>query len=167
MKQPRILLLVSVVAAVGVAGCSSSSSGGASPAGTSPGTPQTTPSTVPGETLTLPTVSESFTVLPCPSHTPQTTLEIEGCAEHRIVRLDKQINNAAHGLYAAMPDGHAQADFASAQQAWIAYRRAVCLSESDANAGGSLAAVTYASCEVRIDRQRLGDLDRLRAQSTP
>jgi uncharacterized protein YecT (DUF1311 family) len=171
MTRLQIRLLATTAAAMALAGCSSSgSAGSAQPPTQAPPTVSSTPPpasplpTVPGETLTLPQVTESFTVLPCPHH-PQTTLDIEGCAEHQIVRLDQRINDAAKALYDAMP-AHAQSDFASAQQAWVAYRRAECLSESDANAGGSLAAVTFANCEVRLDRQRASDLATLRAQSS-
>jgi uncharacterized protein YecT (DUF1311 family) len=117
--------------------------------------------------VSVPPVTEAFTVLPCPSHTPDTTLEIEGCAEHQIVALDRRIDAAARRLLATMSDSTGRGDFAAAQQAWISYRHAECLSESDPSAGGTLGPVAFAQCEVRIDQQRLHDLETLVGEASP
>jgi uncharacterized protein YecT (DUF1311 family) len=114
---------------------------------------------------TLPKVPEAFTLLPCPKTSPETTLQIEGCGEHKIVVLDKEIEAAARAASKDLPTPAGRRDLISAQVAWITYRRAACLSESDLYAGGTLAPVEYASCEVRIDRARLADLAAMRHAS--
>lgn len=103
-------------------------------------------------------------MLPCPTHR-KTTVAIEGCLEHRIVGIDKQIDNIARSLYARMNDPQSARHFAAAEQAWIAYRRAACISDADAYAGGTLAPVEFANCELRLNRQRLGDLKELAGEA--
>lgn len=130
------------------------------PAGARP-----TPSVAP--TLTgIPKLTEAFTLLPCPAH-PKTTVEVEGCAEHQIVRLDRRIDAEAQALYDLKTDPMAKADFAKAQQAWVDYRRAECHSESDAYSGGSLEPVAFANCEVRINQERVRDLRELQGELNP
>jgi uncharacterized protein YecT (DUF1311 family) len=160
-----------LVIALGLGGCSSSGSTPSERQVTSPPTATLPTSTPPTATPTappvgVPLVTEAFTLLPCPAD-PVSTLELEGCAEHRIVRLDRQINADAKALYASMSDPKAREHFVDAQQAWIAYRQAACLSEADAYAGGSLEPVVFANCELRINRQRANDLARQNGEASP
>jgi len=46
-------------------------------------------------------------------------------------------------------------------RAWIAYRRADCLSLSDEFQGGSAAGIVFARCDIRRDRTRLHDVQQL------
>jgi uncharacterized protein YecT (DUF1311 family) len=159
----RARYVVVSLAVAAVAGCSSSGSTASAPPAT--GEPTATPT--PSATSTgLPTVSEVFTVLPCPAH-PKTTVEIEGCAEHRIVRLDGQINRKAKALHLAMPDAASKASFVAAQQAWIAYRQAECVSEAAPVTGGTLYPVVFADCEARLDQARLRDLKSIAEELNP
>ena len=144
---PAVLLFVALV----VSGCSASSSGGAARSDA----PEVTPSKAPT------TVTEQFTLLPCPAR-PKTTVEIEGCTEHRIVRLDAEINAAFREVVNTATTGTVRAAIVSAQEAWIGYRQAQCQNESNVYAGGTLAPVAFASCEVRVDKARLADLDAMR-----
>src|SRR6266487_2840424 len=73
--------------------------------------------------LKPPVIHERFTLLPCPSK-PETTLELEGCAEHRIVRLDKQIDGVSKTIFARLNDDAAKRDYLAAHTAWLAYRQA-------------------------------------------
>jgi uncharacterized protein YecT (DUF1311 family) len=110
--------------------------------------------------LKPPVVSESFTVLPCPAK-PKTTVDLEGCAEHRIVRSDKAINEQVSRIFSLLEKHRsraAQARFVRGERAWLVYRRAVCASRADLYEGGSGAPVAFADCEVGINAAHLKEL---------
>jgi uncharacterized protein YecT (DUF1311 family) len=109
--------------------------------------------------LAAPVIREQFTPLPCPKH-PQSTLELEGCAELRIVRADKHIDGVVSALFALLPDDRARSRLAAAQRAWLAYRSADCASMSDKYQGGTFAGVAAAYCTGDRSVQRLKDLRR-------
>jgi uncharacterized protein YecT (DUF1311 family) len=92
---------------------------------------------------------------------------MEGCAEHRIVALDKQITDTAQAVYADLQTDAAKRRLVASQTAWIARRHAVCLRASNVYAGGTLAPVAFASCEVRQDRRRLVVLAALQGSTSP
>jgi uncharacterized protein YecT (DUF1311 family) len=109
--------------------------------------------------LAAPVIREQFTPLPCPKHA-QSTLELEGCAELRIVRADKQIDRVVSALFSLLPNDTARSRLAAAQRAWLAYRRADCASMSDKYQGGTFAGVAAAYCTGDRSAQRLKDLRR-------
>ncbi len=111
----------------------------------------------PAAGVTPPTIREPFTLLPCVRQ-PPTTLGLEGCSEHDIVAVDKQIDGAVRVLFRLLPDDGARRDLVAAQRAWLAYRRADCLSVSDQYAHGTLAGVVAADCTAARSRRRLDDL---------
>ena len=108
-------------------------------------------------TLSPPVIHESFTPVPCPAH-PQSTLDLEGCAEQRILHTDRQIDAVARTIFPRLFDDAARRRFIAAQRAWLAYRRADCTSESDRYEGGTLAGLVAASCTADRSAQRLSDL---------
>ena len=112
--------------------------------------------------LAAPVIREQFTPLPCPKRA-QSTLELEGCAELRIVRADKQIDRVVGSLFATLPDDTARGRLAAAQRAWLAYRSADCASMSDKYEGGTFAGVAAAYCTADRSVQRLKDLRRFAA----
>ena len=161
MRRPGVLVGAGVAVCFAVlTGCSSSSSGGSAPTSTPSITPSTTATGVPD-------VPEAFTLLPCPAGTPETTLAIEGCAEHRIVALDKQIDAATESLYAQLSSTLGRSRLVTSQARWVARRHALCLKASNRYAGGTLAPVAFANCEVRMDRARLVALAALTGASSP
>jgi uncharacterized protein YecT (DUF1311 family) len=109
--------------------------------------------------LAAPVIREQFTPLQCPQHA-QSTLELEGCAEQRIVRVDRQIDGVVSTLFSLLPDDVARGRLAGAQRAWLAYRRADCASMSDKYEGGTFAGVVAAYCAADRSAQRLTDLRR-------
>jgi uncharacterized protein YecT (DUF1311 family) len=141
----RLVWVVAV--ALATAGCAGSSSGSATPLSSS-----SSSSTPTGP----PTVTEVFTPLPC---NPDTTVGMEGCAEHRILRADKLVNRRTQLIWGAST-AEGKAHLAAAQSAWQDYREAACLSESDKYAGGTLAPVVVAQCSLRITLARAADLRR-------
>jgi uncharacterized protein YecT (DUF1311 family) len=109
--------------------------------------------------LRPPVISERFTLLSCPAK-PVSTVDLEGCAEHRIVRLDKAINEIVAVTFAQLrrESGSAASRFAMGERAWLRYRGAVCASRADIYLGGSAAPVVFANCVANKNAAHLRDL---------
>jgi uncharacterized protein YecT (DUF1311 family) len=107
----------------------------------------------------LPVLKEKFTLLSCNKNT---TIGLEGCAEHRIIALDKRINSLRHHVFLLL-NHQAGRDFILAENDWFTYRQAMCTSESDINAGGSLEPVDFAQCLVRLDAQHVNELTTMKS----
>jgi uncharacterized protein YecT (DUF1311 family) len=101
-----------------------------------------------------PVVTETFTVLPCST---QTTVGMEGCAEHTVLELDKRINTLAARIYGHLSKRF-RTHFVSAARDWVTFRLAECRCESDPYAGGTEAPVAFAECLAAQDRSRITDL---------
>jgi uncharacterized protein YecT (DUF1311 family) len=118
--------------------------------------------------LSPPVIREPFTPLPCSGQpNARNTLQQEGCAEQQILRTDGQINALAKSVFSLLPDSAARRRFDKASSAWLAYRRADCLSVSDVFEGGTQAPVLYALCEAARNAQRLKDLRAFKRDLTP
>jgi uncharacterized protein YecT (DUF1311 family) len=107
--------------------------------------------------LQPPVVHESFTPLGCPKD-PESTVDIEGCAEKKILAADAQINSLAKSIFANLNDDPAKKDFIAAQKAWVSFRKADCISQSDKYEGGTLSGVVDAQCQADRSTQRVKDL---------
>jgi uncharacterized protein YecT (DUF1311 family) len=134
-------------------------------------TPQVSaaPTSVTTSTLAPPVIHEGFT-LPCTRQ--QTTLGMEGCQQHRLVKLDKTIDQAERVLFTMLKNEAAvygpsqgatyttqvEQRLIDAQDAWFAYQLAECRSESDTFLGGSGAPLVAGDCRIKLDQQRLGQL---------
>lgn len=105
--------------------------------------------------LEPPVIVETFTLLACDS---RTTLGIEGCLEHRTIVMDRRIDRDIALLFRLLHTDGERRRLVAAQESWIAYRQADCRSQADANAGGTLAGVDAATCELRDSTARHGDL---------
>ena len=108
-----------------------------------------------------PVIQEPFTALTCPLH-PDTTIEIEACQEHRILRTDRAIDKAVKAIFGLLRSTDARTSFVSGEQAWLRYRRRSCAAESTVYAGGSAAPVAYLICELRRNQTHLADLSAMR-----
>ena len=145
-----------MAALLGLSACSGSSS--------SPATPPSASATPTASSADrAPRVAEVFTPLPCQ---PNTTIGMEGCAEHRVLRADVVINRDLAALWRRASNPAARQHLVDAQTAWVAYRKATCISEGDAFDGGSLSIVISARCLARITEIHAHDLTRQR-QSGP
>jgi uncharacterized protein YecT (DUF1311 family) len=111
--------------------------------------------------LAAPVVRESFTLLAC---SKDSTIGLEGCAEHHILALDATVNSLRHEIFEHLHDNTARKDFIVAEGDWFTYRQVTCTSESDVNQGGSLVPVDFADCVIQLDRQHITDLTSLKAQ---
>ncbi|HEY5103875.1 MAG TPA: lysozyme inhibitor LprI family protein [Acidimicrobiales bacterium] len=116
--------------------------------------------TVPTKTSppTAPVLREKFTLLAC---NVNTTIGMEGCAEHHIVFLDTKINQRRVEIFSQLYNQTAKRSFVSAEDSWLTYRETTCASNSNVYAGGSLAPVEFARCEVRLNQQHLSNLSEL------
>jgi uncharacterized protein YecT (DUF1311 family) len=109
--------------------------------------------------LSPPTIHETFTVLPCRGTPNQrTTLELEGCAEHQILKSDKQIDTLDKTIFTKLAANAAKMRFIAAHNAWLGYRHAYCLSQSDAAQGGTDAALIDATCTAALNVQHITSL---------
>lgn len=101
-------------------------------------------------------MTEVFTPLPC---NPNTTVGMEGCAEHRILHADKLVDRRVQVIW-DKSTAEGKTHLAAAQADWQDYREAACLSESDKYAGGTLAPVVAGQCSLRLTLQRATELRR-------
>lgn len=103
-----------------------------------------------------PVIHERFTLLPCPSK-PRTTLQIEGCAEHRVVALDRTIDSLNAKVFARL-GRTGRAAFTAAATDWLGYRNGSCTAQSSIYRGGSIQPVAYANCLVSVDGSHVTEL---------
>jgi uncharacterized protein YecT (DUF1311 family) len=102
--------------------------------------------------LEPPIITESFRpVLPCNANT---TLGQEGCAEHEVVALDRQLDADVKVVFGLLGDDAARRDFIAAQAAWTRYRNTDCNSQSDVYEGGTEQPVVYGLCLASDDASR-------------
>jgi uncharacterized protein YecT (DUF1311 family) len=146
MSSPAaVVVTVTLIGAVGACGAAIAAGGDASARRASSASP--------------PVIREPFTPLPCtgsPGH--RDTLQEEGCAEQQIVRSDRRSNELARTIFSLLPDAASRRDFSVAQQAWLNYRKADCLSRSDEFRGGTLAGVLDAECAAERSAERVRQL---------
>ena len=107
-------------------------------------------------TSSAPVIHETFALLACPSK-PKTTLQIEGCAEHRVVAIDKTIDALSVNIFAKLRSAGRRA-YAEASADWLTYRNTECDAEASIYDGGSIQPVDYADCLIAIDRSHVGEL---------
>lgn len=112
-----------------------------------------------------PVIHEHFTVLACP-HRPSTTLQIEGCAEHRVVSLDRRIDGLNAKVFAKL-GRTGRAAFLAASAAWVRYRDASCSAQASIYHGGSVEPVAYANCLVSLDGSHVNELKTMLTALSP
>ncbi len=106
-----------------------------------------------------PVIRESFTPLPCTgAPANQTTVQMLGCAEQAVLSSDKRIDSLSKSVFGHLADDPARRRFVAGANAWLAYRRADCLSVSDEFEGGSESPVLDAQCQASRNRVRIKDL---------
>jgi len=106
-------------------------------------------------TIKPPVITEAFTLLPCDQ---DSTIGMEGCAEHQLVAADKRIDKEVALLFAVLRDNAARRRLVQAQSAWFAYRQADARSHADIYEGGSESGVVSLTCAVNDDKARSTDL---------
>ena len=99
--------------------------------------------------LAPPVIAEGFTLLPCPPKPkPKSMLDLEGCAQHRILESDRAINKLVRKIFRSRSSAASRERFVRGERAWLTYRRAVCKSRADVYEGGSAAGLVFVTCVV-------------------
>jgi uncharacterized protein YecT (DUF1311 family) len=108
-----------------------------------------------------PVIHEPFTALPCPLH-PDTTIDVIGCQEHRVLRTDRAIDSQVRFIFGLLRADAARSTFVAAERSWLQYRRQSCSAEASKAAGGSAHAVALLSCDLQRNTAHLADLTAMR-----
>jgi uncharacterized protein YecT (DUF1311 family) len=117
------------------------------------------PTTAAAASSSAPAIHESFTLLACPKK-PSTTVQIEGCAEHKVIALDKSID-ALNVKVVAKLGKSGRTAFISATSAWVQYRNGTCSAAASIYSGGTIQPVAYANCLVSIDGSHVNELKKM------
>jgi uncharacterized protein YecT (DUF1311 family) len=112
-----------------------------------------------------PVIHEKFTLLPCPSK-PRTTLQLEGCAEHKVIATDRTIDSLNAKVFTKLRSA-GQGAFVRANADWLAYRDAACTTEASIYSGGSIQPIAYANCLVSIDGSHVAELRQMLIALSP
>jgi uncharacterized protein YecT (DUF1311 family) len=107
--------------------------------------------------LTPPVIHEPFTALPCPIH-PDTTIDVEGCQEMRVLRTDRAIDGQVKTIFGLLKTKTARASFVAGEQNWLSYRRSSCTAEASFYGRGTQEPVAYLSCTLVRNKSHLSDL---------
>jgi uncharacterized protein YecT (DUF1311 family) len=94
------------------------------------------------------------------------TLDIEGCSERTILRTDAQIDRLVRTIHGLLRTADGKRALVRSEAAWLAYRRLSCEAEASRFAGGTLAGVEAAGCEVARNRTHLRELGALKKTLT-
>jgi uncharacterized protein YecT (DUF1311 family) len=115
------------------------------------------PSASGSQPLKPPVIHEPFTPLACPK-SPNTTRELEGCAEARVIATDRTIDNRAKQVFASLRTPAARQAFVTSEGLWLRYRRSSCKAEASFYDGGSIQPSQYLQCEVGRNLDHVADL---------
>ncbi len=108
-----------------------------------------------------PVIHEPFSALPCPLH-PDTTIDVIGCQEHRVLRTDRAINGQVGAIFRGLRMESQRSTFVAAERSWLQYRRQSCSVEASKYAGGSEQPVALLTCTLQRNTSHLADLKTLR-----
>jgi uncharacterized protein YecT (DUF1311 family) len=108
-----------------------------------------------------PVIHEPFTALPCPLH-PDTTIDVIGCQEHRVLRTDRAINVQAGTIFRLLRTETRRSSFVAGERGWLQYRRQSCSAEASHVVGGKAHAVALLTCTLERNTSHLADLTAMR-----
>ena len=106
--------------------------------------------------LPLKAAPSSVAAFKCPPK-PVSTVDLEACAGHQLLTLDRTFDGEVAALWPLLDDT-ARKELARAQQAWLTYRDQACEVEARAYVGGTEAPVAYGQCEIRLTSARIKDV---------
>ncbi len=111
--------------------------------------------------LSPPPIHESFAapghLLPCKKG-DETTPGLEGCAEHRVLKSDGQIDKLNSSISSELETARMKRAFVAAHRAWLAYRNADCESMASIYEGGTLKPLAHILCVEGRNERRVRDL---------
>jgi uncharacterized protein YecT (DUF1311 family) len=115
--------------------------------------------------LSPPPIHEPFSapghLLPCKKG-DNSTPGLEGCAEHRVLKSDGQIDRLNSSISSELVGTRTKREFVAAHRAWLAYRNADCNSLSSIYEGGTLTSLAYIECLESRNERRIRDLREFR-----
>jgi uncharacterized protein YecT (DUF1311 family) len=111
--------------------------------------------------VTPPVIHEPFRALTCPLH-PDTTIDVEGCQEHRVLRTDRQIDVQVKAIFRLLRTETTRTSFVTGERSWLRYRRQSCAAEAARFAGGTAHGVAFLGCTLQRNRAHLADLTAMR-----
>ena len=76
-----------------------------------------------------PVIHEPFTALPCPLH-PDTTIDVVGCQEHRVLRTDRAIDAQVRAIFRLLRTDAGARRSSAGERSWLQYRRQSCSAEA-------------------------------------
>jgi uncharacterized protein YecT (DUF1311 family) len=112
-----------------------------------------------------PVVHEQFTLLACPSK-PSTTVQIEGCAEHKVIALDTKIDALNATIFSKLTKA-GRPEFIATNSDWVKYRNQACTAEASVYSGGTIQPIVYANCLIAIDGTHLTELKAMLLSLSP
>jgi uncharacterized protein YecT (DUF1311 family) len=116
--------------------------------------------------LAPPVIHEPFTPLPCPIH-PDTTIDVEGCQEMRVLRTDRAIDGQVSAIFHLLQTQSARAKLVRAEGGWLHGRRRSCAAAASVQPGRLAAAIALLSCTLRANRTHLAALVAKRRTLSP
>lgn len=93
--------------------------------------------------------------------TAKTQLQMDQCAQKRVKAVERDLADALRNE----DEHYAKALVSAAQQQWLAYRAAECALEASPDKGGTIYPLTYATCELRMTKARLEEVEKVTATS--
>lgn len=108
-----------------------------------------------------PVIHEPFTALPCPIH-PDTSIDVEGCQEVRVLRTDRAIDTEVRKTFGLLRTTGARSSFVDGERSWLHYRRQSCLAEASRYSGGTAQPVAFLTCSLRRNHSHLAELVAMR-----
>ena len=107
----------------------------------------------------LPTIATRFTPLPCPHSVSArgSTVGIEGCQEHTILRTNAHIRVLERSIFKRL-SGAGRRRFGRGERAWLAYRDNMCEAEDSPFSGGTIQPVLNAACTADANRAHISTL---------
>jgi uncharacterized protein YecT (DUF1311 family) len=101
-----------------------------------------------------PVIHEPFAAVTCPLH-PDTTSEVIGCQEHRVLRTDRAIDAEVRSIFDLLRTQSRRSTFVAAERSWLRYRRESCSVEASTPAA-------LLSCTLKRNTSHLADLEAMR-----
>ena len=114
-----------------------------------------------GAGVTPPVIHEPFTPLPCPLH-PDTTLDVEGCQERRVLRTDRTINTRVRTIFRLLRTETGRVAFVTGERSWLRYRRQSCAAQASRFGGGTAHGIAFLTCTIQRNKSHLVDLAALK-----
>jgi len=102
-----------------------------------------------------PVIHEPFRALPCPLH-PDTTIDVIGCQEHRVLRTDRAIDGQVGAIFRLLRTEGQRSTFVAAERSWLQYRRQSCSVEASKP-------VALLTCTLQRNTSHLADLKAMRS----